>query len=533
MKNVYGYIRVSTVRQGEGVSLIAQKEAIERYAEQYSLSISRWFEEKETAAKQGRPLFSSMMKLLRERKAVGVIMHKIDRSARNLKDWADLGNLIDQGIEVHFAHESLDLRARGGRLSADIQAVIAADYIRNLRQEAIKGLYGRLKQGIYPFPAPIGYKDMGKGKLKVIDPVKGPLVRKAFELYGTRKYSYHQLLAELHSLGLRNIRGQKLTLSGLSFMLNNPFYIGTIRVTGQLYKGHHEKLIEPSLFKTVQSIIRNKDNQKVRKHEFRYSKMLSCAHCGYSLIAETQKGHVYYRCHTKDCETKGVRETLVEEQIKAALRATELLPEEVATLAELLREEEQDAVRVQHDLLRSIRLQKAQLEQKLDRLTDTYVDGDLEKEIFTRKKATILMEIAEKEVSERKMSGDKAGIFLKVRKFLELAKSLISSFETGILEEKRELVEIVTSNLSVQGKKLMIVMKSPFSDLLKRYEFCLGAPKQNRNRTCQIVLEFPNNSLAPCPRAPLAREQLRLLLRDIISTSSELPDPNTEGTHGI
>lgn len=156
MKNVYGYIRVSTAKQGEGVSLIAQKEAITRYSEQYNLNIIHWFEEKETAAKQGRPLFTSMMKLLKDKKAAGVIIHKIDRSARNLKDWADLGNLIDQGVEVHFAHESLDLQARGGRLSADIQAVIAADYIRNLRQEAIKGIYGRLKQGIYPFPAPIG-----------------------------------------------------------------------------------------------------------------------------------------------------------------------------------------------------------------------------------------------------------------------------------------------------------------------------------------------------------------------------------------
>lgn len=75
--------------------------------------------------------------------------HKIDRGARNLKDWANLGDLIDGGVEVHFAHESLDMNSRGGRLSADIQAVVAADFIRNLRQETRKGFYGRLKQGIY------------------------------------------------------------------------------------------------------------------------------------------------------------------------------------------------------------------------------------------------------------------------------------------------------------------------------------------------------------------------------------------------
>jgi predicted dehydrogenase len=30
----------------------------------------------------------------------GVVIHKIDRSARNLKDWADLGELIDQGVHL-------------------------------------------------------------------------------------------------------------------------------------------------------------------------------------------------------------------------------------------------------------------------------------------------------------------------------------------------------------------------------------------------------------------------------------------------
>jgi hypothetical protein len=34
----------------------------------------------------------------------GVLIHKIDRSARNLKDWADLGELIDRGVEVRCLH---------------------------------------------------------------------------------------------------------------------------------------------------------------------------------------------------------------------------------------------------------------------------------------------------------------------------------------------------------------------------------------------------------------------------------------------
>src|SRR5215470_5166430 len=165
MKEFFSYVRVSSTRQGEeGVSLQQQKEANEAFAVRKGIKITEVFEEQETAAKRGRPVFSKMLKLLKAAKASGVIMHKIDRSARNLKDWADLGELIDSGIEVHFANESLDLHSRGGRLSADIQAVVAADYIRNLREETRKGHYGRLRQGISPFPAPLGYLNAGRGK---------------------------------------------------------------------------------------------------------------------------------------------------------------------------------------------------------------------------------------------------------------------------------------------------------------------------------------------------------------------------------
>src|SRR5438132_7175066 len=197
MKKFFGYIRVSTPKQGQGVALQEQRDAIVRFAERNSFQIATWFEEKETAAKRGRTVFNRLLKLLQAGRADGVICHKIDRSARNLKDWADLGELIDGGVNVHFANESLDLTSRGGRLSADIQAVVAADYIRNLREETRKGIYGRLKQGLYPLPAPPGYLDKGRGKPKAIDPAKAHLVKKAFQLYSTGRYSLVALQAEL------------------------------------------------------------------------------------------------------------------------------------------------------------------------------------------------------------------------------------------------------------------------------------------------------------------------------------------------
>lgn len=147
----YAYIRVSTHKQGEpDVSLQEQRDAITRYAGRHGITIAAWFEEELTAARYGRPAFSHMMEFLRMKRGSGVLMHKIDRAARNLRDWADIEELIDTGVNVQFVNESLDLSTRGGRLTADIHAVVAAEYISNLQEEARKGLKAYWSRNCFP-----------------------------------------------------------------------------------------------------------------------------------------------------------------------------------------------------------------------------------------------------------------------------------------------------------------------------------------------------------------------------------------------
>jgi DNA invertase Pin-like site-specific DNA recombinase len=102
-KQFFAYVRVSTLKQGtQGSSLQEQRGAIEAYAQRNGISIVEWFEERVTAAKRGRSVFARMLKALERGRAHGIIIHKIDRSARNLRDWADLADLIDRGAEIHF-----------------------------------------------------------------------------------------------------------------------------------------------------------------------------------------------------------------------------------------------------------------------------------------------------------------------------------------------------------------------------------------------------------------------------------------------
>jgi site-specific DNA recombinase len=342
MKKYYGYIRVSTIKQGEkGSSLTEQRDAILIYAAKNGLSVCEFFEEQQTAAKLGRATFRKMLNRLKRGGADGLIMHKVDRGARNLADWAEIAALKDIGIDVHFAHEAIDLNSRGGRLSADIQAVVASDFIRNLRDEVKKGLYGRLKQGNYPFKAPPGYQNNGKGQLKSIDPIQGPLMREAFELYAHGDYGLHGLTAHMNARGLRNSAGKPLCISGLAVTLANPFYYGLMLVKGQSFVGKHAPLISKALFDQCRARAEGRLVSKTRvwgKAEYKWRGLLTCTTCNRHLYAETQKGHVYYRCAKASCKGTCVRESDIEAEIVlpfSYLPATPLLVQSLTEMFEI------------------------------------------------------------------------------------------------------------------------------------------------------------------------------------------------------
>lgn len=454
MKQCFGYLRVSTTKQGDGVSLDAQKAFILGYAEQNELTISRWFEEKETAAKQGRPAFNAMVRGIKRGQAEGFVAHKIDRSARNFADWARIGDLSDAGYEVHFAAETLDFRSRGGRLSADMQVVLATDFIRNLRDEVKKGIDGRLKQGLYPFKAPVGYLDNGKGAVKTLDPERARLVRELFELYATGNHSIRTVQAEMTKRGLTNCNGRSPSKPLIETALSNPFYCGIIRikVTGKTYQGIHEPLIPVALFQRVQDVKSGKAGKKVTRHNHRYRGLFQCAGCGRSMIPERQKGRVYYRCQTKACPTTTAREDALETavfELMAGLRLSEpaiqRLTKEVAKWVKDQGHSEQEELQRQQRL--------AQIDQRLENLTDALIDKHIDHDAYNTRRQTLLLEKQNLEEQGAKVtSRHDAGE--QVQRFLELAKSLAPYYRSLNPSEKRAFVEITLSNRNVRGKSI-------------------------------------------------------------------------------
>src|SRR5690606_6757697 len=102
-----------------------------------------------------------------------------------------------------------------GMLLHGIMSSIAEFYSRNLANEVIKGSVQKAKAGGTIGKAPTGYLNVRKVengrevRTVEIDPVRGPLMRFAFEAYATGEWTLRNLLAETTRRGLDSTPGPR------------------------------------------------------------------------------------------------------------------------------------------------------------------------------------------------------------------------------------------------------------------------------------------------------------------------------------
>src|SRR5262249_24356257 len=152
---------------------------------------------------------------------------------------------------------------------------------------------------------------------------------------------------------------------------------------------------------------------------------------------------------TKDCPTTGVREETVERALIDELKAitfNDLELGNLKTLAISLRDE-WTAKRLEEQ--NSVELSTNRVEERLVRLTDAYLDGMLEGELFEDRKRALLLERQHLRERSAQLKSSAGSPVARLLEFLELAKSASLSYETGNLDEKRNLLKSVTSNLIV------------------------------------------------------------------------------------
>jgi site-specific DNA recombinase len=266
-----------------------------------------------------------------------------------------------------------------------------------------------------------------------------------------------------------NRRGGRVSRNGLSVLLNNPFYIGLIRIhrTQETFPGNHPPLIPKSIFDRVQGILSGKTNARVQRHDFLFRRLLRCKLCGSTLVGEHQKGHCYYRCHTRGCPTRCIREELVDFRIQEQLSDLCFSDEEKSCFAARIAKLKVDWGNRQEDERKAINLRLGQVQDRLNRLTDAFLDGAIDRELFEQRKAGLLMEKKAFEENLGALADQNQSLPDRLAEFLELAGSAWLSYRMGISEEKRDLLKITTSNRLVDGKNLELTMSFPFSEVAK------------------------------------------------------------------
>ena len=512
MPTYFLYARKSTDVEDKQVRSIEDQLAVLRaLANQEGFKIAEEFVEKQSAKQPGRPIFNAMLSRLENGEADGVICWKLDRLARNPIDAARVQWLLQQDVIKHIRTNDRSYYPTDNVLMMGFEFGIANQYIRDLSANTKRGLYEKAKRGEYPSRAPIGYLNDVRTKRIVPDPQIAPVIGQAFALYaenGSRLEDVAQFLFERGAVTMSSNRwsqggGKRLSCNRVKWILTNPIYIGLFKYADEIYQAAHEPIVEKRLFNKVQEVLKARGHaQKAKKEPTPLCRFIRCGECGCfmtsEIIVKRQKNgnihrYTYYRCTKKRsrCPQPYLREEKLDELLSRHISAF-TLPEGWAK--EMLGFAERDAKEaklVAMEAVCQLRDKISELSASIERLTDLYIAGDIERETYLERKTALM--------SERKSAEEQtAGLGRNASKWLQPltdwikdAQTMGKIAETGTLESKKSvLLKIYGSNLVLKNNEIVSVSIPPYNTLLAARKNFFA----NTEKPFQIKEEF---SLVP------------------------------------
>lgn len=477
MTNYLIYGRVSTSRQAEReLSIPAQVKACQKYGmdRNWSLAPDGIYEEKgESARTVERPQLQKMLHRAKTDTKIDVILvHKLDRMCRNVADYAAIKMMLKKhDVKVVSVVEQFD-ESFSGELVENIMASIAQWTSQNISWEVRKGLKEAVERGRFPGYAPIGYINDKKTKSLIVDPIRAPYVKMAFELYATGKYSYDSLAADLAKRGFKSKAGKIVNRKSIEHFLANPIYYGLIKTRSATCQANFPTLISKKLFDDVQEIIQQHNHyaDRSRKHSYPMAGLMRCAICGSTLCGQTQKGHLYYSCtHWNDrkcTERKYMRWEVVEEQVAVHLARVQLPNRFKKTLDEYIEhfakqrlgQEEKERKSLKHEL---VRVQQQIRNIVVDR-SKRIIDAD----VFIKIQDELLRE---KEMYQERLSvleGKSDKFVQKFNEILDFTDHADKVFQTSGMHQKRTIMKLCFEGFTVQNQKLTPIWTPVFDVLM-------------------------------------------------------------------
>lgn len=322
LKEVCAYIRVSTGKQEE-LSPESQLRLIKDYTQSHNMLLTHvYMEEHGISGKStNRPAFQSMIAACKDKSHPydAILLWKFSRFARNMDESTYYKSILRKkcNVDVISISEPI-MEGMYGRL---IEMVIEWNdefYLYNLSGEVMRGMTQNALNGGYNANPPIGYIKK-KGEVPVVEPEGAAVVQRIYDMFVNKGIGRNEITSILNKEQIKTKRGRSWDTRSITYILENPFYIGKIRWNYYdrdknqrknaddviLADGKHEAIIAPETFAKAgkllaelrsQSCFGKKRSVTTSRHWL--SSMVKCSHCGASLGYNSGSSHTvrYFNC---------------------------------------------------------------------------------------------------------------------------------------------------------------------------------------------------------------------------------------------
>ena len=222
------YARFSSDNQRDE-SIDAQIRAIKDYADKNDIIIiGEYIDKAKSAMTDNRPEFLRMVDDSAERNFDAVIVHKLDRFARNRGD--SIGyrmQLKRHGVSLISVLEYLDEDSPESVILESVLEAMAEYYSLNLAREVRKGLTENALKGIHTGgKPPLGYDVDPDSRKLIINEHEAQAVKIIFQRI-TEGVGYTGIIRELNEKGYRTKVGNRFGKNSIHSLLTNEKYTGT------------------------------------------------------------------------------------------------------------------------------------------------------------------------------------------------------------------------------------------------------------------------------------------------------------------
>jgi DNA invertase Pin-like site-specific DNA recombinase len=466
-KKLFLYARKSTDEpERQVLSIEAQLFELQEYAKKEGLNIVHEFIESKTAKEPGRDIFNDMIARIEKGEAEGILAWHPDRLARNSIDGGKIIYLIDTGkiSTLKFPTFWFDSTPQG-KFMLSIAFGQSKYYVDNLSENIRRGIRQKLRNGIWPARAPLGYVNDKERRCIVIDKEKAKHIHKVFEFYATGKYPLSGIQKIINTVGLVGYKGKTLSVSNYQYILKNPIYYGVIRYNGELYDGKHKPIITKKLFDTVAEVMKRKSKPQVQTLKpYMYRGFFHCGECGCFITTETQKGHNYLRCTKRKnpCSQRYTREEIITSQIQKEIKKVSLSSSWVDVCVQELEKERTQKKQAESSFTLKLRNELVEIEQKLDSLLDLQLSGALSQDEYISKKQKMLnqkIDISENLSASTQKSNNRFEPLINFLKATNQAEKIALQENP---EQGRDFLKKIGSNPHIAERAFGVSLKKPW-----------------------------------------------------------------------